>query len=288
MSEGWISLHRRIRDHWIYLETRKFSKFEAWLDLLMSANHKDNRFVLGNELVDVKRGQFITSIRQLGEKWSWSNTKVIHYLNLLQRDGMIKAKKDTKKTVITVVKYDFFNSKSKIKKTEKIYENSDLRTHKHTNNNENKVNKYIKEDTYKETKTDLPSSPMNFKVIEYEKDNLLKESLKDSVPPKVFKTLCKFSGNYDEMYEWIGIIFRAKAKVEAQRDVNLRLEEIDEHLNQTLIRVIRKVKKDSKIDQIDNYFFFSVFTFFERFAVDNMTETDYYETASNWVESSDV
>lgn len=68
---GWIKLHRKIQDHWIYQEKRKFSRYEAWLDLLMLANHKDNKVLLGNELLLVEKGSFITSELKLMERWSW-------------------------------------------------------------------------------------------------------------------------------------------------------------------------------------------------------------------------
>jgi hypothetical protein len=114
--DGWISLHRKIQEHWLYTEERKFSKFEAWIDLLLMVNHKDNTSVLGGELVHVKRGQRITSIRKLCKRWAWSNTKVVKFLQLLEADGMIKVENDAKKTLITVVNYDFYQSVLKEKR----------------------------------------------------------------------------------------------------------------------------------------------------------------------------
>lgn len=136
-KQGFVQLHRKIQDHWLYQEERKFSKFEAWIDMIMLANHKENKFVLGNEFVHVERGQFITSIRKLEKRWNWSNTKVIAFLNLLQEDKMIDFKSDTKKTVITIDKYDFYHDKEK----EKRHENDTEATQKHTNNNVKNVNK---------------------------------------------------------------------------------------------------------------------------------------------------
>ena len=89
---GWIKLHRSIRDNWLYKEKRQFSRFEAWIDLLLEANHKDNRFPLGNEIVECERGQLVTSIRKLENRWGWSNTKIKNFLNLLQEDEMIDRK----------------------------------------------------------------------------------------------------------------------------------------------------------------------------------------------------
>jgi len=86
------------------------------------ANHKDQKILLGNELVTVKRGQRITSIRQLCERWGWSNTKVIQFLKMLQSDGMITYKSDKKKTVITIVNYDIYQDRNDSKTTEKRHE----------------------------------------------------------------------------------------------------------------------------------------------------------------------
>ncbi|WP_060679602.1 hypothetical protein [Virgibacillus halodenitrificans] len=146
MSKGWIKLYRDIKDHWIYQESRKFSKYEAWLDMLMSANYKDNKFVLGNELIEVKRGQFVTSIRRLCNEWDWSNTKVVQFLELLQKDGMIEVTKDTKKTVITIIKYDIYQTSNDTEKTENTHEDDTEQIQKHTNKkvkNENKKEEEI-------------------------------------------------------------------------------------------------------------------------------------------------
>lgn len=133
MSKGWIKLHRDIQDHWLYGEKRTFSKYEAWLDLVMRANHRPNKIVLGNELIEVETGQLITSLRKLGEQWSWSNTKVNHFLTLLSNDGMITYKKDTKKTLITIVKYELYSGNETKKRTHKEHENDTEETQKHTN-----------------------------------------------------------------------------------------------------------------------------------------------------------
>src|SRR5690606_32534716 len=103
--------------------------------MLMMANHKENKFLLGNELVEVERGQFITSIRKLGERWNWSNTKVSQFLDLLKSDEMIDFKKDTKKTVITIGNYGVYHDGENTKKTQNEHEKDTERTQKHTNKN---------------------------------------------------------------------------------------------------------------------------------------------------------
>ena len=104
MSKGWISLHRQIWDNWVW-EDKPFSKGQAWIDLLLMANYEDKKASIGNELITVKRGSFVTSIRKLCDRWGWSNTKVRSFLSLLEQDGMLIVKSDTKKTTLTIVNY---------------------------------------------------------------------------------------------------------------------------------------------------------------------------------------
>lgn len=107
VKQGWVSLHREIQEHWLW-EDKPFSKGQAWLDLILLANHKDNKFLLGNELCEVKEGSFITSELKLMERWGWGKEKTRNFLNLLQTDNMIIKKADRKKTTITIVNYSKF------------------------------------------------------------------------------------------------------------------------------------------------------------------------------------
>ncbi|NTQ83750.1 hypothetical protein HQ887_02725 [Enterococcus faecium] len=139
-DKGWIALHRNIRDHWVYQEKRVFSKYEAWLDLLMDANHQNNKFLFDGQLIEVNRGEFITSVRQLCERWGWSNTKVNRFLKMLEDDQMLIRKNDSKKTVITIVNYDFYQRYESKETTQKRQQNDAEASQKHTNNNDKTMN----------------------------------------------------------------------------------------------------------------------------------------------------
>lgn len=141
--KGWIKLHRSIQNHWLYQEKRVFSRYEAWLDMLMMANHKDNRVVLGNEFLDVRRGQFITSIRKLCDKWGWSKTKVTQFLKMLESDERVVYFSDTKKTVITIGKYGFYQAGEDSEKTEEGHLEDTEETRKSTNKNGKETKKEI-------------------------------------------------------------------------------------------------------------------------------------------------
>ena len=80
----------------------------------MMMNHDDNKTLFMGKLILVKKGSKITSIRQLAERWGWSKMKVSRFLDVLESDNMLIQKRDSKKTLITLIKYeDYQSSKSK-------------------------------------------------------------------------------------------------------------------------------------------------------------------------------
>ncbi len=138
-QKGWVAIYRKIQDHWLW-EDKPFSKQAAWIDMLLLANHDDNKFLFGSELVEVKCGSFITSIEKLKHRWGWSNTKVINFLKLLESDEMVIKKSDTKKTVITIVNYGVYSNYEKTKTMPERCENDTGTMREHTNNNDNNYN----------------------------------------------------------------------------------------------------------------------------------------------------
>lgn len=100
---GWISIDRSIQNHWLFKEKRTFSKFEAWIYILMEANHSEAKVPIGNQIVTVERGQRLTSILTLSDLFNWSRFKVKTFLDLLESDGMLEVKTTSKYTLITIV-----------------------------------------------------------------------------------------------------------------------------------------------------------------------------------------
>ncbi|HCY8258762.1 TPA: DnaD domain-containing protein [Staphylococcus aureus] len=148
---GWISIDRSIQNHWLFKEKRTFSKFEAWIYLLMEANHSKAKVPIGNQIVTVERGQRLTSILTLSDLFNWSRFKVKTFLDLLESDGMLEVKTTSKYTLITIVNYDFYQSEqgrnqhqNDIKPTSKQHQsNINPTSNQHqtnTNNNDNKDN----------------------------------------------------------------------------------------------------------------------------------------------------
>ena len=103
--DGWISLYRQIKESWIWKDKEPFDKRSAWIDLLLTVNYKDKKIPFENGFIEIEKGQTLTSIKQLAEKWKWSRHKVSDFLNRLEQDTMIIQVRDTRKTLISIVNY---------------------------------------------------------------------------------------------------------------------------------------------------------------------------------------
>ena len=103
--EGWIRLHRRIIDHWIWKDP---IKLKWWLDILLNANHEDNKVNIGFELFDCKRGQTVRSLQKWAERWNCNKDSARNFLKLLEKDAMISHENIGKSTRITICNYDTY------------------------------------------------------------------------------------------------------------------------------------------------------------------------------------
>ena len=107
-SKGWIRLHRQLQDCWLWND-EPYSKGQAWVDLLLSANHDDKKIYVNGQLKIIRRGQMLTSIYKLADRWQWSRSKVRRFLNILEIDKMITLECNkggtSNGTTLTIVKY---------------------------------------------------------------------------------------------------------------------------------------------------------------------------------------
>ena len=106
-KQGYIKLDRSLQNNWIWQE-KPFSKGQAWVDLIMLANHKDKKELHGGKIVEYKRGVVNRSISYLADKWGWDRRKVSRFLSVLESDRMVFVNGTTHGTTITVVNYDNF------------------------------------------------------------------------------------------------------------------------------------------------------------------------------------
>lgn len=140
MTYGWISIHRKIQQSDIWLDKEPFDKRSAWIDLIMMANHEDRQVLFDGKFIEVKRGEKITSLRMLSEKWKWSRNKVKRFLKLLESGSMIELKIDHQKTTYKIVNYNVYQNEDLSKRPQKDHKKATDGPQTDTNNNVNNLN----------------------------------------------------------------------------------------------------------------------------------------------------
>ena len=106
MDKGWVSIHRKILKNPILKMNRSYSRFEAWIYLLLRATYNNQKVVLGSDIYELKSGEILTSQKKLCKQFKWGNSRLRTFLKLLQKDGMINVKTNSKLTHLTILNYN--------------------------------------------------------------------------------------------------------------------------------------------------------------------------------------
>ena len=112
---GWIKIHRDFQRHWI---AQDFTRLGWWVDLLFLANCEDSRTLVGNRLVDVKRGQMVVSYSYLAKRWKSTKSVVVSFISLLEANTMIERFSERKLTILTICNYDSYILESMVAKND--------------------------------------------------------------------------------------------------------------------------------------------------------------------------
>lgn len=174
----YIPISRRLFEHQLWCEERKFSRFEAWLDIVQSARFEDTKQLIGNRFIEVKRGQMLVSLRFLACRWQWSTKKVNSFLDLLIQDKMItkETPKETGQTVITICNYDKYNSQLSGEETPKKQQGNTKETVRKQQGN--KVNKENKENKLEED--NIPPTPPKGEGINFKARSLFEKHFRET------------------------------------------------------------------------------------------------------------
>lgn len=153
MTQGWIKLHRQICENELWL-AESFTKGQAWVDLLLNANHEEKSFWVRGIEVRVKRGQIAWSELTMASRWLWSKNKVRRFLNMLETKQQIEQQKTFITSVISIKNYSTYQEteqQAKQQKDSKRYTTKELKNDKNvkkeenTNTNEFGVEEFSKE-----------------------------------------------------------------------------------------------------------------------------------------------
>jgi hypothetical protein len=147
VERGYFALYRKIREHPFYKEKRIYSKFEAWLDLLLEAQYTEQPRDVMFGMIAIKQnyGECLKSIRTWGTRWGWSESKVQRFLKLLKKLGQIEQKSEGITTRITICNYELYNPRRHTDGTRPTQDRHRTDTGAVTKEERNKGNKEIKD-----------------------------------------------------------------------------------------------------------------------------------------------
>lgn len=138
--KGWVSLHRKIMNNWVW-SNKPFAYGQAWIHLLLSANHEDSEILFDGKVITVKRGSFVTSILKLSNIFGWDRKKTSRFLKTLESQKMVTTNSTTHGTTITIVNWEKYQGLGTTNRT--TNSTTDGTTEGQpwdTNNNDNKEN----------------------------------------------------------------------------------------------------------------------------------------------------
>lgn len=183
---GYIKLYRKIQDNPLYKEPRRFNRNEAWIDLLLMANHKPNEIIVDFKRVPIKRGEVFTSQLGLSKKWNWGIASVNRFLKLLKNENQISYKAESKYTIISILNWDKYQSEAETKrKPERKPERKPNGNHSETNKNDKNEKKELPKGKGK-----FPNPNIDF-LISFLKEKNKLENLDGSVRAnRQFTKLC--------------------------------------------------------------------------------------------------
>lgn len=102
---GWFAVYRQSFDHWLARDSKPFSPLLAWYYLIGWAAWDDEERMFMHELFKLKRGEHVTTYRQLARDWGWSNHRVSRFIERLQKCDMIVPRASHSCMIVSVCNY---------------------------------------------------------------------------------------------------------------------------------------------------------------------------------------
>jgi len=122
-------------DLWL---SETFTKGQAWVDLILLANHEQHLLnIRGNDVV-IERGQVGWSEDALAKRWRWSRSRVTRFKQWLKRYNRIDIRNNNVLGVITILNYNDYQQNEPQNEQQTIQQTS---RRQYTNNNEDNENK---------------------------------------------------------------------------------------------------------------------------------------------------
>jgi hypothetical protein len=153
--KGFIGVHRKLMQNAVWTDP---NYLKLWMYCMFKASHKPHEQLVGNQKVQLEKGQFVTGREVLAEemnrgvkpKQRLNDLTWFRYLKNLEKWEMLNIKSNNKFSVVTVANYEFYQGSLKKDEQQPEQQMNNKRTtdeqQMNTNNNVNKGNNDKKKD----------------------------------------------------------------------------------------------------------------------------------------------
>ncbi|MEK3995661.1 replication protein [Psychrobacillus sp. FSL K6-2365] len=158
---GWISLHRKMIDNPIYSNA---FMLKLWIHCLLKATHTEHNQLVGNQMIKLEPGQFVTGRNALYEEFNKGAKKdemisaitLWRWLKNFEEWEMLNIKTTTKYSVVTVVNWSEHQGHEQQVNNKRTADEQQMNSKRttdeqqvNTNNNVNNVNNDNKDNNIK-------------------------------------------------------------------------------------------------------------------------------------------
>jgi len=124
MNDTWIKLSRNIVNHWLWGDSRYI---QLWVYLLVRASIKPSKVVVKGRLIDVKRGDVLTSLATISKACNVPIQVVRTFLKHAEKDKMIQHDINTKVTHLTICNYERYQDHQHTDNTQTTHRQHDYK-----------------------------------------------------------------------------------------------------------------------------------------------------------------
>lgn len=147
-DKSYIKLFRKLLNSPIF-ENEKALKI--WIWCLLKATHKERLQLVGQQEVNLEKGQFVFGRKKASEELKMSESTIYKYIKLLEKLQMISVNSNNKFSVITVEKWEEYQVKE-LKDNNKV---TTKEQQKNTNKNVKNIYLYL----YNKYKEQIENEP---------------------------------------------------------------------------------------------------------------------------------
>lgn len=146
--QGWIKLHRKLLENPIWEDPHYL---KLWIYCLMKATHKEREVILGNQIIILQPGEFITGRKALSEdlnkgtkpKLKLNESTWWRYLNNLEKLQMLNIKKTNKYSVVTILNWNEYQESEHQMNNKRTSDEQQMNTNKNVKNDKNEKNNIV-------------------------------------------------------------------------------------------------------------------------------------------------